>query len=139
MTNKKFKPTEKMLELRRMLLAIPKDRPKEVVELGFKLAMLKRERAELLKKTFEPQITLTPSPGALVTVLLNKNGTRRCTAMVVDVSVTNFVLVELMGSGKRKGKLELRFILPERVLRREPDMLSQGSDALLWQRKFTNG
>lgn len=139
MTNKKFKPTEKMIELRRTQLAIPKDRRKAVVELGFKLARLKRERAELLKEKVELQSTWTPSPGALVTILLNKNGTRRRTAMVVDVRATNFVLVELMGSGKCKDKLELRFISPERVLRREPDMLSQGSDALLWQRKIANG
>jgi len=139
MTNKKFKPTEKMLELRRALLAIPKDRRKAVVGLGFKLARLKRERADLLRQKVEPPTTLTPSPGALVTVLLDKNGTTRRTAMVVDVRATNFVLVELMGRGKHKGKLELRFISPERVLRREPDMLSQGSDALLWKRKIANG
>lgn len=79
-------------------------------------------------------IDWTPAPGALVTVLMNKSGTKQCAAMVVDVRSTNFVLVELIGTAHRKDEPELRLIRPERVIRRQPDMFSQGSDALLWHR-----
>lgn len=72
----------------------------------------------------------SPTPGALVTVFLDKNGKRRQTAMVVDICSTNFVLVELMGTGSQRGIPQLRYFPPERVFRREMDMLSIGSDAL---------
>lgn len=49
----KFEPTEKMLELKRQLLLLPKNRRKAVLENGIKRAKLKAEREELLKEREE--------------------------------------------------------------------------------------
>lgn len=77
----------------------------------------------------------TPLPGALVTVLLGKDWGLRRTAMVVDVRCTNFIVVEMLGTGRSKGRRQLRFVRPEQVIRRQPDMFSIGTDAVLWHRR----
>lgn len=54
--------------------------------------------------------------------------------MVVDVRCSNFIVVEMLEIGRGNERPQLRFIRPEQVVRRQPDMYSIGTDALFWNR-----
>lgn len=141
-----MKQSNRLLERQKLEMMVRVGRRKELARMGLRKGLI---MAAKMKKfgtaqnlTIQPSkamsldigSTWTPMPGALVTVHLNKNGTKRRTAMVVDIWGTNFVLVELIGNGFRKDEPELRLVHQERVVRRQPDMFSLGSDALLWHR-----